>query len=517
MNLVSLLVCMSVATVSQQATTNSNNVDIESKISTTEVLVVLSTEESLKWKEYSVEDFEDVDCIAVEDLTSAYKNKTTLKNDFKRILKISFEEKSINEVYNIIDTLNETYDEIEYAGPNYQLEVDLDEELNNNSRSVNSVDYNWGLGHIGVHDAYSLIDAYDIYPKNINVGVVEEGIDGTHQDLINNINTSLSISFVEELNPYDDINESNPFEDPTSQSYSHGTFVAGIIAASINEEEGTEGVCHNAQIVSYKYYVNMPIYNDNNYEDIILSFNQATQDNIRIMNCSWGDSDYDIALKTSMNNYEGLIICAAGNDYYDIDEIPLYPAAFDLDNIITVGAIDIGNTIWYGYYDDVLRGSNYGVENVDVFAPGHQIKSTTKNNSYAIKSGTSYAVPFVSGLAAILLSIEEETDDGVLTTAELKELIMDSVDEISSLSDKCVTGGVVNAFSAVAMALDYQLTYSYRYYDEVYHEVIPEYGTSYLEEHFYVPVFAGGVVSSYALPGASYFRCNKCGAQKLSL
>ena len=249
--IVNLLVCMSVASVSQQTYTN-ETVNVDSNISTNDVLVVLSTEESLKWKDYTVDDFKEVECTAVEDLTSSYKHQKILKKDFKRILKLSFGEKEVEEVYNIIDKLS-AIQGIEYAGPNYELIGEasaIDTTGRYNSRTATSVDENWGIDRINVPEAESYIELLECETKTINVGVLEKGIDGTHNDFNEKKNTVLSESFYGTWSSVDELNE---WIDSDGQSSDHGTMVAGIIAANENSTEGTRGVCHDARIVSLKF------------------------------------------------------------------------------------------------------------------------------------------------------------------------------------------------------------------------------------------------------------------------
>lgn len=512
--IVNLLVCMSVASVSQQTYTN-ETVNVDSNISTNDVLVVFSTEESLKWKDYTVDDFKEVECTAVEDLTSSYKHQKILKKDFKRILKLSFGEKEVEEVYNIIDKLS-AIQGIEYAGPNYELIGEasaIDTTGRYNSRTATSVDENWGIDRINVPEAESYIELLECETKTINVGVLEKGIDGTHNDFNGKKNTVLSESFYGIWSSVDELNE---WIDSDGQSSDHGTMVAGIIAANENSTEGTRGVCHDARIVSLKFGFGISrVAGSNEYiytnvEHVVSAFNHATLNNIRIMNCSFGYVLYDSAMFAAMYNYPGLIVCGAGNDGSNNDTTPFYPASFDLDNIISVGAIDINNNKW--------TYSNHGKTSVDVFAPGVDIKSTSKNNTYKVDSGTSYAAPFVSGLAAMLLSIEDETPAGDLTALEIKGLIMDSAVCNSNLEDYCVTESIINAEEAVSYALEYIRTYTYSQYDSTYHVVMTGYGDEYLEEHLYVPVTSsGGMISTYIPPTILYYQCSKCGATKLSL
>lgn len=109
-----------------------------------------------------------------------------------------------------------------------------------------------------------------------------------------------------------------------------------------------------------------------------------------------------------------------------------------MTNILVVGATDS--------YDNKASFSNYGSVNVDLFAPGEGIYSTSAggNNAYGTASGTSMSAPFVTGVAALVLSREPN-----LTATQLKNRIMQNVDPVSSLQGKCVSGGRLNAKKAV--------------------------------------------------------------------
>lgn len=132
-----------------------------------------------------------------------------------------------------------------------------------------------------------------------------------------------------------------------------------------------------------------------------------------------------------------------------------------MPNLISVGASTVNDT--------KSSFSNYGKNSVDLFAPGVDILScfptnkcysnncesvnsfvgTHVCNGYHSLSGTSMAAPFVTGVAAMLLAINDELD-----AAELKEIIMDTVDEVDALQDKCISGGRLNAYKAVMAVLD---------------------------------------------------------------
>lgn len=125
---------------------------------------------------------------------------------------------------------------------------------------------------------------------------------------------------------------------------------------------------------------------------------------------------------------------ASGNGY-SIDEQPMYPASFELDNIISVA-----NLRFDGQLD---RASNYGVRSVDLAAPGNYILSTITGNDYAYMSGTSMAAPMVTGTAAMCTHAMRPVAYGV------RNRILQSARPLESLSGKVVTGGMLDAGAAM--------------------------------------------------------------------
>ena len=215
------------------------------------------------------------------------------------------------------------------------------------------------------------------------------------------------------------------------------------------------------------------------------AINSANEKGIHILNISLGTSDPEFtedeqsmtALRNAIMDFSGLIVCAAGNNFpsFSTDNFPLYPSCMldtngqDLDNVISVGASTNA--------DEMFISSCFGQTSVDLFAPGTSILNCYPtelccNNAYCTSpnhtdatcdanthsadgyhslSGTSMAAPHVAGVAALLLSIHPE-----LTAAELKQVIMNSVDVILDDSDNsvfgelCVSGGRLNAYKALA-------------------------------------------------------------------
>ena len=151
---------------------------------------------------------------------------------------------------------------------------------------------------------------------------------------------------------------------------------------------------------------------------------------------------YSSALYTAISNFDGLVVCAAGNEGTNIDTSPVYPACFNLDNIITVGN---------STQADLPRDeSNYGSNSVDLFAPGTAIHSTgTANNDYYVdKTGTSMAAPFVTGTAALLKAANPS-----IGIADIRQCILNNVTHYSGFSNKCATEGRLNTYQAVLSAL----------------------------------------------------------------
>lgn len=267
--------------------------------------------------------------------------------------------------------------------------------------------------------------------------------------------------------PYDitDQNYGNGNPQNRVKDESHGTHVAGIIAADRNNNTGIKGVAHNVSIMSIRAVPNGDEYD----KDIALGIRYAVDNGAKIINASFGKAFspnaewvYD-ALEYAASK-DVLFIHAAGNDGADLDdpENENFPNDHKkktnpelVDNIITVGALTP-----YLNRGMIASFSNYGANSVDIFAPGDEIYSTTPGNEYQSQGGTSMAAPAVAGLAALIWSHYPN-----LTAPQVKQIIMESgltpdfkitlagdpeneytLDQISR------SGKIANAYEAMKMA-----------------------------------------------------------------
>lgn len=248
---------------------------------------------------------------------------------------------------------------------------------------------------------------------------------------------------------------------PTIKSESHGTHVAGIIAAERNNGKGANGVANNVEIMSIRAVPNGDEYD----KDVAKAIRYAVDNGAKIINGSFGKSfsphaDWvrDAIKYASDNNV--IFVHAAGNSSENVDVAPNFPD----DN---VNFVEVGNTyIRVGalapkYGSSMIAGfSNYGKKNVDVFAPGAQIYSTFPENDYQTIGGTSMAAPAVAGVAALVWSQYPN-----LTAAQVKQIILDSglavptkvvvggdANNVQPFADLTKSGKMVNAYNALIMA-----------------------------------------------------------------
>jgi len=243
----------------------------------------------------------------------------------------------------------------------------------------------------------------------------------------------------------------------------HGTHVAGIVAQGRYNDIGGDGVAsNNVEIMTLRAVPDGDEYD----KDIALAIRYAVDNGAKVINGSFGKSFspqkqwVSDAIKYAEKK-DVLIVHAAGNDAKNIDIEDNFPNDSDdkvtefADNMITIGALN------FEYGENVVADfSNFGILNVDVFAPGVQIYATTPENTYQFLAGTSMAGPNAAGVAALIRSYYPK-----LSASQVKKILMDSGTPINTMvqvggrdgekkqfSTLSKSGRIVNAYSALQMA-----------------------------------------------------------------
>ncbi len=403
--------------------------------------------------------------------------KTTLKSYDDAIAVFTAKSKSIiEEDIAILSTL----EEISIIQPNYKYsfsslgdgeEVDNMEDTTAASYFPNDTFFGkqWGLynqGSTQTAKSASLsssnidIDVLDAWKNfrsdnEVVVALIDTGVDYKHKDLKdhiwkNKIELEGTSGVDDDNNGYvDDIYGWDFYnDDATTCHYSsnntaskkdndnHGTRCAGIIAATANNNFGIAGVASNVNVKIMSLKTAGGPNSEGDTANIIKAIKYASYNGAKICNASWNCDNDDPALKLAIIESNMLFICSAGNGYgTNIDYEPSYPCSYDLNNIVGVTSVDPDGTLSYF--------SNYGKKSVSMAAPGSNICSTIVGK-YGYDSGTSMAVPFVTGVAAMLYAY-----DSTLYPSRAKKLLLAGTKSLSALKNKVSTNGIINASRAV--------------------------------------------------------------------
>ncbi len=207
------------------------------------------------------------------------------------------------------------------------------------------------------------------------LAIIDTGVDLDHPDLNNNIDTNIDWDFVN--------------NDATAQDdYGHGTHVAGIAAAEINNGIGVAGLAQ-VTIMSVKV---LDSGGSGYWSWVAAGITYAADNGAKVLNMSLGGTGFDQSVEDACDyayyTKDAVVIAAAGN--YGSSQF-FYPAAYA--SVIGVAALQTPTTR-AGY-------SNYGADNVELCAPGSSIYSTQWNNTYTYLDGTSMASPHVAGVASL--------------------------------------------------------------------------------------------------------------------
>ncbi|HZB35872.1 MAG TPA: S8 family peptidase [Gaiellaceae bacterium] len=326
---------------------------------------------------------------------------------------------------------------VEYAEPNYVLRA---------STSDPHFDQLWGLGKIDAPEAWGVTTG----SPGVVVAVIDSGVDFNHPDLAGArwVNPAESCDacrsngvdddgngYVDDWRGWDFANNDN---DPSDDN-GHGTHVAGTIGAVGDNAVGITGVSQQVRLMGLKF---IGADGSGTAADAVSAILYAAANGADVTNNSYGGDGFSQAMLDAIqtaDSRDSLFVAAAGNDFSDNDAEPVYPAGYDVPNVVSVAASDAD--------DDLAWFSNYGRAAVDLAAPGMNVFSTSPGGGYRFDSGTSMAAPHVAGAAALAKAAFPAASD-----VGLKALLLRSVDPVSWLQDVVRTGGRLNVNSAVRCA-----------------------------------------------------------------
>ncbi len=265
----------------------------------------------------------------------------------------------------------------------------------------------WGLKKIQSEGAWNTTQGN----TNVDIAILDTGIDDSHPDLAGKIATRANFT-----------------TDPDIDGDGHGTHVAGIAAASTNNNLGIAGLGFNSRLISVKVLDNS---GSGYYSWVTNGIIWASDNGAEVINLSLGGNSSSTTLRDAIRyawNKGVVITAAAGNSN---NRRALYPAYYN--ESIAVAATDQN--------DKKASFSSYGTW-VDVAAPGVNIISTT-GGDYQTWSGTSMATPYVAGVAGLVKSLHPDWSN-----SQIRNKIESSADKIAKTGSYWVHGRI-NACKAV--------------------------------------------------------------------
>ncbi|MCW9095005.1 MAG: S8 family serine peptidase, partial [Ignavibacteriaceae bacterium] len=385
-----------------------------------------------------------------------YLAKGLAKDDdfLGRIIKIDFNtdvnESVLNQLMNIDPT-------IEYVqrSTTYKMEFVPNDSL---------LSEQWALQKIQAFDAWDVTQGAD----TVLIGLIDTGIDYFHPDLKNKIYQNPGeigldnqgndkrtngidddnngfiddyrgwdftdrVGFPFDTTQGDFLNWDNDPFDPIPGTYGfHGTFVAGIAGAEVNNVTGIAGVAPNIKLINLRSFDNG---GSGEEDDAAAAILYAVQMGAKVISMSWGDYSFSYVLRDVIRYAYSKNVVLVGSAGNSNSSAPHYPSGYS-------EVICVGNSTPEDYR---ASNSNYG-STLDLMAPGTSILSTTIGGGYRSDGGTSAATPHVAATAALILSLQNFTNE------EVKQILKTTSDDIGEPGWDLYTGaGRLNTYRAVTV------------------------------------------------------------------
>lgn len=280
--------------------------------------------------------------------------------------------------------------------------------------------------------------------QTIGIAIIDQGVDYQHPDLISQFDPSnKGYDFID--------NDNDPLPNKNITTEIHGTHVAGIISATMNNFIGVAGV-GNFRLYSYRACDTSGNCSDYDVSSAIIM--ASKNPNVKVLNLSLGSSIGSNTIREAIDTaikYNKIVVAAAGNDGGLVN----YPAAYD--SVIAVGAWDTTS--------QKASFSSWGKE-LDIMAPGVWVVSTINSNlqatnscgmnevlkGYACLTGTSMATPFISGVIGLILSINPN-----LNFNQVRDILCSTAEDVNLPGFDEKTGcGLVNVYKAIKKAQQFQ-------------------------------------------------------------
>lgn len=311
--------------------------------------------------------------------------------------------------------------------------LDVKNEIHSLAKNPTSIE-NWGLKKIEIEKSWNISKGN----KKIIVAIIDTGMDMDHPALKNNLWVNPKEipdnkidddknGYIDDIHGWNFVSNNNkPFD-----YHGHGTHIAGII----------HNVSPEVSFMVLKYFDPNSL-SDKNLFDTVRAIDYAVKNGAHIINYSgggFGKNTQEEAAIQRAKEKNVLFVAAAGNDTTNSDLKGFFPASYNFSNIISVASLTEESQL--------VKSSNFGVNTIDIAAPGKNIYSTLPNGQYGYMTGTSQATAFVTGALAILMDSRPD----IHTSEKFIEYLVKTGNFEKNLNGKTKYKTKLNTYRAITM------------------------------------------------------------------